>query len=245
MARVGETLIRGARSALAGCFFVGYGLGSLGIGLLLFPPLALFTAHRAMRALVRASWRLFVFLGAVLGLFRIEISPGDRARLASARGRVVVANHLTLIDIVLLTVLLPEATAIAKAAARGNFFYSAIVKGVFLVNDEPLHVLEASGRLLREGVNVVVFPQGTRTPAGVRRPLRRGAAQLALHAGAPILPVKIACEPPVLGKGQPWYDVGARVVVWRFTVRAEIPVTESPSHAAAVALTRKIAAALA
>ena len=129
------------RSLLGGCFFVFYGLGSLAIGGLLFPPLALVGARRAMRALVRAGWRLFVWGGRWTGLFRIVISPADRARLATARGCVVVANHLTLIDIVVLMALLPDATAVAKAAARGNFFYSRIVRGMFLVNDDPLRVL--------------------------------------------------------------------------------------------------------
>ena len=164
------------RSLLGGCFFVLYGLGSLAIGGLLFPPLALVGARRAMRALVRAGWRLFVWGGRWTGLFRIVISPADRARLATARGYVVVANHLTLIDIVVLMALLPDATAVAKAAARGNFFYSRIVRGMFLVNDDPLRVLEEAKKVLAQGVDLVVFPQGTRVPAGApRRPLRRGA----------------------------------------------------------------------
>lgn len=238
--RLGEWSVRRARSALAGIFFVGYGLGSLLIGLLLFPPLALFGAHHAMRSLVRASWRLLVWGGRATGLFRIEIQPEDRACLAAAHGRVVVANHPTLIDIVVLTVMLPEATAIAKAAARGNFFYAAIVKGIFLVNDDPMHVLEESERLLRAGVNIVVFPQGTRTPVGEQRPFHRGAAQIALHAAAPILPVTITCNSPVLAKNQPWYDMGDRTLVWRLAVHDEISVVAPPGHAAAVALTERI-----
>lgn len=253
------------RSLLGGCFFVFYGLGSLAIGGLLFPPLALVGARRAMRALVRAAWRLFVWGGRWTGLFRIIISPADRARLATVRGCVVVANHLTLIDIVVLMALLPDATAVAKAAARGNFFYSRIVRGMFLVNDDPLRVLEEAKKLLAQGVDLVVFPQGTRVPAGApRRPLRRGAAQIALHAGVPVLPVRIACDPPVLAKGQPWYDLADRTIVWTLRVGNPIPVpinaagsapTDAAScvspavpttgtHAAAVALTETIRARL-
>ncbi|MGN0846919.1 MAG: lysophospholipid acyltransferase family protein [Kiritimatiellia bacterium] len=236
--------IRAPRSVLGGCFFVLYGLGSLLIGGLLFPPLVLFGARRAMRALVRFSWRLFVWGGRWTGLFRVEVSPEDRRRLAATRGHVIVANHLTLIDVVVLTVFLPDATAIAKAAARGNFFYSLIVRGVFLLNDDPQRVLEAADGILAEGVNLIVFPQGTRVPAGAAaRPLRRGAAQIALHAGAPILPVTIACDPPVLARGQPWYDLADRTIVWRLRVHAAIPappVQRQGTHAAAVALTETI-----
>ena len=44
------------------------------------------------------------------------------------------------------------------------------------------------------------------------KPLRmqRGAAHIALAADAEILPVTIACDPPTLFKGNPWYRVPAR-----------------------------------
>ena len=236
--------MRFVRSCIAAAFFVSYGLGSLVIGGLLFPPLALFGARRTMRALVRASWRLFVWGMAAAGLLRIDLSPEDRHRLAMARGVVVAANHLTLIDICILMVLLPDATAIAKAAAGSNFFYSLIVRGVFLVNDDPQGVLEEARRLLSAGTSLVVFPEGTRTPAETpRRKLRRGAAQIALHAGVPVLPVFLEVNPPVLAKGQAWYDVADRTVVWRIRVREPIEGGKTVSggtHAAAVALTRVI-----
>ena len=239
---------RAARAALGAGFFALYGLGSLLIGGVLFPPLALVGARRAMRACVRASWRLFVWGGRVTGLFRVAVSPADRARLAAARGCVVVANHLTLIDVVVLASFLPDATAIAKAAARGNFFYSLIVRGVFLVNDDPSRVLADAARTLAQGTNLVVFPQGTRVPAAApRRPLRRGAAQIALRAGAPLLPVRIACDPPVLAKGQPWHDLADRTIVWTLRVGEPIPpprAAAAGAPAAAVALTETIRARL-
>lgn len=236
--------MRFARSCLAAAFFVLYGLGSLAIGGLLFPPLALFGARRAMRALVRGSWVLFVRGMSVLRLLRVEISPEDRRRLAAAHGVVVAANHLALIDICVLMTLLPDATAVAKAEARSNFFYSLIVRGVFLVNSDPQGVLEEAKRLLAAGTSLVVFPEGTRTPADApHRKLRRGAAQIALHAGAPIQPVFLEVDPPVLAKGQPWHDVADRTIVWRIRVREPIdvsPAAAGGTHAAAVALTRAI-----
>ncbi len=236
--------IRIPRSILGGCFFALYGIGSLLIGGLLFPPLVVLRARRAMRALVRMSWKLFVWGGRWTGLFRVAISSEDRARLAAARGCVVVANHITLIDVIVLGIHLPDLTAIVKAAAGSNFFYSLVVKGVFLVNDDPIRVMDEAKERLTEGVNLIVFPQGTRTPpTAPKRPLRRGAAQIALHAGAPILPVVISCDPPVLAKGQPWHDLAERTIVWTLKVGETIPAPltqDTGTHAAAVALTEKI-----
>lgn len=196
-----------------------------------------------MRRLVAASWRLFAAAARAVGLFRISISDEDRALLASLRGRVVVANHVTLLDVVALSVFLPDATSIAKAAAGRNPFYSRIVKSVFILNDDPAGAVRDAVALLREGVNVIVFPEGTRGGAAERR-MRRGAARIALEAGAPVLPVFISCEPQTLGKGQSWHDVADRTVTWTLRARGEIPA-RAPSasqsrHAAAAALTREI-----
>ena len=236
--------VRLMRSGLAAAFFLAFGLGGLVIGCICFPLLAFFSQRR-MRALVRASYRLFVGAARVTGLFRVSISAADRARFARTRGRVIVANHLTLIDIVILIATLPDSTSIAKAAAKRNFFYSQIVRSVFLVNDDPARALDEAQRLLAQGVNVIVFPEGTRTPADApARKLRRGAAQIALHANVPLLPIRIACDPPVLAKGQPWHDVADRTIVWTLRALNEISVSRPPAacgtHTAAVALTKRI-----
>ena len=179
--------IRVPRSALALLFFLAFGVGGLVLGCLLFPPLALFRARRAMRALVRACYRLFVWAARATGMIRVVLSAEDRARLAAMRGCVVVASHPTLIDVVVLLSLLPDATAVAKAAAGRNFFYSRVVRAAFLVNDNPQLMLDAAKGLLADGVNLAIFPEGTRTPADASgRKLHRGAAQIALYAGVPV-----------------------------------------------------------
>ena len=239
------------RSSLAAFFFVGFAMGSVVLGFLLFPVLAVCGdgawARRWMRRLVRVTYRLFVVAGRVAGLFRVVLSPEDRERLAAAKGCVVVANHLTLIDIIILIAHMGDTTAIAKSAAARNPFYSRIVRSAFLVNDDPEGVLHDADELLATGTNLVVFPEGTRTPAQTcQRRLRRGAAQIALAAAAPILPIRITCDPPVLAKGQPWYDVGTRTIVYALKAGMSI-VPRSPAngrHAAAVALTEEIGAAL-
>lgn len=241
--------IRLPRSVLSLLFFVGFGVGGLLLGCMLFPPLLLFGgrpgAKRTMRMIVRTCYRAFVGAARWTGLFRVVVSPSDLARLKSVRGRVVVANHLTLIDVIILIAYLPDSTAVAKAAAGRNFFYSRVVRSAFLVNDDPVRVLEDAREVLARGVNLVIFPEGTRTPAdALQRKLRRGAAQIALHAGAPVQCVGMTCDPPVLAKGQPWWDVADRVITFTLRDCGEIPV-EAPSqgsvpHAAAVALTEKI-----
>ena len=239
-----QKTVRLARSGLAAAFFLSFGLGGLVIGCVCLPLMALFP-QRFSRALVRASYQFFVGAARVTGLFRVDIAPADRALLAQTRGHVIVANHLTLIDIVILIAMLPDSTSIAKAAAKRNFFYSQIVRRIFLVNDDPARALDEAQHLLARGVNVIVFPEGTRTPADASsRTIRRGAAQIAIHADVPIQPILIGCDPPVLAKGQPWHDVADRTIVWTLRALDEIPASRPPdghgTHAAAVALTKRI-----
>lgn len=259
--------MRCARSILAAFFFAAFAVGGLLVGVVIFPLVGLlaFADGRRSRAeivavrrrwLVRQTYRLFVWAAGVTGLFRVEISPEDRLRLAALRGSVVVANHLTLIDVVLFIALLGDTTAVAKVAASRNPFYACIVRSVFLVNDDAERVLNEASQLLSNGVNLIVFPEGTRTlPAAANRKLHRGAAQIALAANAPLEVVKISCEPLVLGKGQAWYDVGRRTIVYTLQhlstispghsprIKADIPATPT-RHAEAVELTSKIGARL-
>lgn len=50
-------------------------------------------------------------------------------------------------------------------------------------------VAEQGRRLFDQGVWVIMFPEGTRTPRGGQGPYKAGAARLAISAGVPIVPV--------------------------------------------------------
>lgn len=52
-------------------------------------------------------------------------------------------------------------------------------------------VAERGKQRLREGYNVVVFPEGTRVPPGQKRRYKVGGAYLAVAAGVPVVPVAL------------------------------------------------------
>ena len=229
--------VRLARSMLAALFFVAYGLFGLVIGVLVSP----FCSRRTARALVRRAYRLFVGAGRLTGLFRVE-APDLRA----VRGEIVVMNHLSLIDVVVLLSLLGDSTCVVKAAIRRNPFLRAVVGRIFIFNDEdPAVTRERVCASLAEGTNVVVFPEGTRIPAAASvHPLRRGAARLALAAQAPVRVLHLAVTPPVLAKGQSWHRVGDRTVVYRIESRGVLRPEGADDYRHAVALTHQIGRAL-
>ena len=211
--------MRLARSILCAAFFLLFGAGGLVFSLVLLFPLPKSVARR----ILKASFRFFVWLGRVTCLFRVKISPTDRRTLASLRGSVVVSNHLTLIDVIILLSIIGDAVCVTKKSVSRNPFMRAVARNILIVNDGPLAVLRRARRHLAHNVNVIVFPEGTRTPAAAPvHVFRRGAAHIALRSGAPVETVSISCHPPVLAKRQPWWDVGGRTITYVVRCRGRI-----------------------
>ena len=90
---------------------------------------------------------------------------------------------------------------------------------------------------MRSGKNLVIFPEGTRTPRGeTLGPLQRGAANIAVRGALDVTPVLISCRPRTLGKGEKWYLVPSRRFHIRIEVLPDIPVAPFLAGDAAEAL---------
>jgi 1-acyl-sn-glycerol-3-phosphate acyltransferase len=59
-------------------------------------------------------------------------------------------------------------------------------------------------------VDLIIFPEGTRTPADGLIRLKRGAAHIAIRGGRNVTPVVICCTPPTLSKSDKWWRMPAR-----------------------------------
>lgn len=115
---------------------------------------------------------------------------------ADGRAYVVVANHTSHADILLLSHLPRE----MKWWAKVDGFRLPLLGWLFhLAGDLPVHqgdaaaarrTLERATRYLRGGTSVMIFPEGKRS-AGTLLPFRTGAFRLALQTGTPLLPVAL------------------------------------------------------
>lgn len=200
------------RGAVSMVLFALYGLGGLAIS----PIMAILRSPRLCQPVVRAVWRPLVWLFQATGLIRI-----DRGNLGEMRGCVIAANHPSLIDVVLVSVLVPRTLFVAKHALLKNPFMSAIVRNTSLPDDEGLPA--AAAPYLAAGWNVLVFPEGTRSPnPWEMRKFHRGAAHLALRCGAKVACVGINMTCAILGKHQKPWQMGTETVVYSF--RADAPL---------------------
>ena len=205
-------MVRRLRYLLCGVFFFLYGFFALGFAPFMLLPIWTGTGFRRI---VRYFYKAFVFLARCTWLYRVNVgtrtllsaSAGKSARFP--KGSIIVANHISLIDICVLMAHLPDSTAIAKAAALKNPVLATTVRKMFLVNDEdPAQLLTKARELLKRGTNIIIFPQGTRE--GVK--LHRGAARLAIELQVPVVPVRLKYDPVILTKHQPWYFVGDKMI---------------------------------
>src|SRR5260370_15527594 len=207
-------MARGWRVLRTGVAFFTFGVGAIVVAgvvwsLRLLPGWTSARREVAVQRVVRAAFRLFAWWRPGLGLLRVSWTGADRLR--GRAPRLIVANHPTLIDVVLLLAQLPQADCIVKTAARRNPFMRSIVTTAgYLANEHGDALVDACAERIARGRSVVLFPEGTRSPRGGPRRFQRGAAHIALNSGCPIVPLAIPCRPPTLLKGQPWHDVPDR-----------------------------------
>ena len=132
-------------------------------------------------------------LGGVLrALLRVRVE-GDVAALDGG-GRLVVANHDSVLDGVLLGLFLPgvATVAVAPEALRHGFVRFCIRALDFVVLD-PARPLAVKGliRKVQKGETVVIFPQGRVSTTGALMKVYDSAGVIAARSGAQIVPVHV------------------------------------------------------
>jgi 1-acyl-sn-glycerol-3-phosphate acyltransferase len=202
------------RLIFTGIAFATLGLGGAAMAVTLFPVVALLSRdpiarQRRIQSCVQASFRLYLFLLKALGVLSLEVR--DLQQLTSLQGKLIVANHPTLLDVVLLMAVVPRAQCVVKQQLWRNPFLRPVVRGAGYISNAlpPEAFLAACTATLNAGNNLIIFPEGTRTRPGQKLQLRRGFANIATSAAADIALVTITCEPSTLSKGAAWYDIPA------------------------------------
>ena len=192
--------------------FILFGLGGLVLGLVVFPLLSLVVWNRQRRSriarrILQAGFRFYIgFMNALV----LSYTVTGRQNIPASGGYMIVANHPSLIDVIFLLALFDRADCVVKQEIRINPFTLFTVRATdYVPNADAEYVLNECVARVETGDKLILFPEGTRTVPGKPVSFKRGAASIAIRAGAPILPVRIRVEPTTLTKGRPWYDIPA------------------------------------
>lgn len=214
-----------------------------GIGGLLIPAFITASAlvirspekrERFSKLTIHRSFSLFVGFMRCVGVLSYEIQDLDRI---AKPGQLIVANHPTLIDIVFLIALIPQADCVVKSGLLNNPFTRGPIKAAgYIANNNPDDVIKAAQQSLSRGNSLIIFPEGTRSTPGKPMTLQRGAANIAIRTANNLHPVIINCEPLFLTKQKKWYKVPTSRAHMRFRMGREIAIAPyldtAPSSAA-------------
>ena len=142
--------------------------------------------------------------------------------LDPSRSYVVVANHLSALDIMacLLAVRLPM-RFLAKTELFKVPIFAQGMRAVGIVEVDraargSIHAdVNRQGKdLIGKGRSLIIYAEGTRSRDGALKPFKKGAFTMALTGHLPVLPVSIHGSFEAWPPGQPWLHGGLiRVVI--------------------------------
>jgi len=232
-------------------FFI-FGLCSVILGMFVLPlmrcvlhPRTRFQKHG--RRTISAALRLFVFIMHSLKIVDVKADNCEKYRHLSSK--IIVANHPSLLDVVILFSLIPNADCIVNANL-GNNILRGIVRQLYILNSRKFDdIINTCKESLNHGNCLIIFPEGTRTPRYGKVILKKGAARISLACGCNIIPVHIGgTDKYGLGKKEPLLSFNpSERYVYNIRIGEEINPEKykvRPIPAAAKSITKDIASFL-
>lgn len=180
-------------------------------------------AHRMIRAWGRA----------VMKVLRARVHVVGGESLDPQRSYVIVSNHESNVDVMVLLTRLP--LDFKFASKRSLLFVPllgwamAMGRYVFIRRGQGAHraklVVGAMVGKIKQGFSVLLFPEGTRSVDGQMRPFKKGAFHLALETGCDILPCAVVGGREALGKGE--WRIRSSDIVLMVGVPHPVPIATS------------------
>jgi 1-acyl-sn-glycerol-3-phosphate acyltransferase len=146
------------------------------------------TAHKVGR----------IWAKCILSLSNIRVTVKGISNLKPGRSYIFMANHMSNFDIPILQAYLPvQFTWLAKAELYKIPIFGYAMKRAGYISIErsdrksAIESLNKAAKTIRDGVSVIIFPEGTRSRTNNVQPFKKGGFFLALDSGVPIIPVII------------------------------------------------------
>jgi 1-acyl-sn-glycerol-3-phosphate acyltransferase len=203
--------MRRLRAALRLFACVALGLRGVAIVLVLFPRLT--PAERQAR-IRRWSRQMLVAIGIEL---RVEGVAAEGASL-------LVANHISWLDIMVVHAVVPQARFVSKADVKAWPLISRLVDAggtLYLERErkrDALRVIHVMADALRAGQTVAVFPEGTTSTGHSLLPFHANLLQAAISTGTPVQPAALRFSDSSHAVSEALEFVGATTLlqsVWR------------------------------
>jgi 1-acyl-sn-glycerol-3-phosphate acyltransferase len=211
------------------CFSL-FGIGGLLLSLIWFNILLVCVRNPARRRSIArrsiaTSFRFFLWVTKIMGV--LDYRFHGKEILHAESGCLVIANHPSLLDYVLLASVMPETDCMVKSSLLKNPFMSGVIRSAdYLINSQADSLLPASQQRLDNGDTILIFPEGTRTRYGEPMTLQRGAANIAVRCASDVRIVTIHCSERMLDKQSKWYDVPPVKPIFDVNVCERLAITD-------------------
>ena len=146
---------------------------------------------------------------AVLGIAGIRVKREGLENIDPNATYIYMCNHVSDIDPPAVVPALPRRTSVLvkkelfKVPILGKAMRMASLVPVDRTNREAaIRSLSAAGDVMRAGLNMTVFPEGTRSKDGTLLPFKKGPFYLAMDTGVPVVPMTILNSFELMPKGQ-------------------------------------------
>lgn len=191
---------------------VYFGVGAVFLAIFVFPFIHLFASRKKQdfgvtaRAYVSHTFRIFLD---GLNLTHTSIRRVDDAEAyRKIHSKIIIANHPSLLDFVYIMSLVPNSTCIVRGSLTKTPL-AGVIKQAYITNTTEFDdVLVECKKLTDQGCNVIIFPEGTRTPRHGQNNYKKGAARIALYCGCDVQPIFIG--------GSDKYGLGKHDPLWSY-----------------------------
>lgn len=140
----------------------------------------------------------YVWAPTLLGITGAKIHIHGLEKVDLCKPHIFASNHQSTLDITAAFLALPIPL---RFVAKKELFYIPFLgwymwatQMIFVdrkKGKEAIKSLKRAGELIREGADIIAFPEGTRSDDGKVHPLKKGIFVVALEAGVPIIPLVI------------------------------------------------------
>lgn len=192
--------------------YVFFGTGAVLLAIFVFPFIRLFASRKdkdfgiTARAYVSHTFRNFLRILSFFGGARLNVESREAFR--NIHSKIIIANHPSILDFVYIMSLVPNSTCIVRGSLTRTPL-AGVIKQAYITNSTDFDDLCVEcKKVTDQGCNVIIFPEGTRTPRHGRNNYKKGAARIALFCGCDIQPLFIG--------GSDKYGLGKYDRLWSY-----------------------------
>jgi len=162
----------------------------------------------------------------ILFVSRIKVTVNGLANIDPAQSYVYMSNHQSNFDIPVLLACLPvQFRWLAKAELFKIPIFGRAMRGAGYVKidrfnqEAAFESLSKAAEKMKNGVSVMIFPEGTRSRDGNIRPFKKGGFVMAMDAGVPVVPIVLKGTWTIMDKSS------LRINTGQVSLNIEPPIT--------------------